>query len=163
MVWLRIDDSFGEHPKIQELSADAFRLHVRAMCHAAKYLTDGFISSGTAKRMDPKYLTSTRELVAQKLWERCAGGYRIHDWLNYNPSRLDVESIRKSKAEAGRLGGLARSRNLAPAKHDADYVPNPRPVPIPEGYASPQSGGNGGRLGGLRPISDGIRRLDGAR
>jgi hypothetical protein len=41
MSWVRLDDSFPEHPKVIALTDAAFRAHVRGLCYAGRFLTDG--------------------------------------------------------------------------------------------------------------------------
>lgn len=78
-------------------------------------------------------------LVFYGLWERCHGGYRIHDYQDYQPTKAAVMEQREKKAAAGRAGGLARHQ--APAKAPAKQVPSSRlsepeakakPIPIPK-------------------------------
>lgn len=111
MAWLKLDDGFAQHPKVFELSDAAFRAHVAALCYAGRFLTDGFLSSAVARGLTvtatPKVLA---ELVRSGLWEDAAGGYQIHDFLHYNPSRADAEEARAAKQEARRAGGMARAR-----------------------------------------------------
>ena len=63
-------------------------------------------------------------LVTVGRWSRyeAVGGYMIEGFLDFNPSRADLEAQRTSKREAGRKGGLrsaevrsASSRNQAGA------------------------------------------------
>lgn len=101
MTWLKIDDGFAQHPKIEELSDGAFRLHVAAMAYAARNLTDGFIPSRTALRLThtakPKHL---KELTEVGLWDQGGDdGWMIHDYLLYNPSRAHVEAERQWGAQ----------------------------------------------------------------
>lgn len=42
-MWAKIDDKFPDHPKILAAGPICALLHVRAICYASRYLTDGFI------------------------------------------------------------------------------------------------------------------------
>lgn len=89
------------------------------------------------------------ELIDRGLWQRTRGGYLFHDWAIYQPSRIEVEELRRKKAEAGRKGGLASgktrskrgSKTEAPAKALASRLVEPpsRPDPPP----SLREGGSG--------------------
>jgi hypothetical protein len=100
MTWVRLDDGFAEHEKILGLSDRAFRLHVAALCYSARNLTEGVISElalrsvgANANLSRPKSTAST--LVTAGLWEKEGDGFRIHDYLDYNPAKADVERERQ--------------------------------------------------------------------
>lgn len=106
MTWVRIDDTFPEHPKVVGLSAAAFRLHVTAICYASRNLTDGYVPRGALRALGG---TKQRvaELVKAGLWDGGgATGWQLHDYLDYNRSRGDVEDERR--AARSRMG---RARN----------------------------------------------------
>lgn len=135
MSWARLDDAFPDHPKVAALSAEAFRVHVSAICYAARFLTDGRIPRQMARRWaDPEVI---EELVAGGLWEVDADGYAVHDYLDFNPSRETVEKAREAKVEAGRQRALSRNGSTrsaeatAPATADGEASAEQYPVPIP--------------------------------
>src|SRR5688572_3207326 len=105
MSWIRLDDDFAMHRKVRRLTDSAFRLHVSALCWAAKYLTDGhiapddirYIGADLDNDMDPTVIEqAAKELVSHGLWHEahrsCSGcpevqaGWVIHDFLELNPS-----------------------------------------------------------------------------
>lgn len=96
MAWFKIDDNLWAHPKFLGLSAPAFRLWVRSGAYSAQHLTDGIVTKemlailgGTRRHCD--------ELWAAGLWEKIAdGGYRFHDWADYQPSKADVKARREA-------------------------------------------------------------------
>jgi hypothetical protein len=90
-------------------------------------------------------------LVGVGLWDQVAGGFRIHDFDDYQPTKDEVLATREQKAEAGRKGGQRtqahrRTAAKAPAQADAQAPARPRaqaepqaeskpvpvPVPVPE-------------------------------
>jgi len=96
-VWAKLDDKFPRHPKVRQCSVEARWLFIVGVCHAAEYLTDGFLRSSdvvglTAELRRPK--VAIQQLVKVGLWEKRRGGYTIHDFLQYNPSRRQVETER---------------------------------------------------------------------
>jgi len=158
MTWVKIDDQFADHPKIADLGIAAPLagwLHVCALCYCARYLTDGFIPSGQVKRLasfdhlqietggndmfgvmedvTPERLADA--LVGVGIWEEDSRGFRIHDYLDYNPSREQVKAGREAKVSAGRRGGQASAQARAQASAQAESKQtgkqNPSPYPYP--------------------------------
>lgn len=106
MTWVKLDDGFATHPKIEELSDRSLRVHLRGLCFCAKHLTDGHIPTKTAKAMGPaKCLT---ELVDSTLWEVNGSGYVVHDYTEYNPTRAEVEDVREKRHKRAVAGAKAR-------------------------------------------------------
>jgi len=102
MAWLKIDDGFPEHPRIDPLSAKAFRLHVTALCLVARKLTDGRVTDKDAQVCRVRAgatASSVAELEAAGLWERNGAGWAIRDYLDYNPSAEQVKEERERAAE----------------------------------------------------------------
>lgn len=94
MPWVKFDDQYADHPKLDDVSDAAFRLHVTATCFASRYLTDGYIKLSTLPKLcrheDPEAIAN--ELVAAGLFDLAPGGYQVHDYLDYNPSKAEVEA-----------------------------------------------------------------------
>lgn len=110
MTWVRLDDTFPDHPKVIGLTDTAFRCHVTALCYAGRYLTDGHIPTGALRLIGTR--KAAQELEAANLWERTDHGWHIRDFLEYNPSKEEVETQRERRKEAGRRGGLAKAANI---------------------------------------------------
>ena len=84
MTWVRIDDTFPEHPKVVGLSAVAFRLHVAAICYASRNLTDGFIPLGAVRTLPGGTPNRVKELADAGLW--------ITDGPGWQPANLPALS-----------------------------------------------------------------------
>jgi hypothetical protein len=141
--WLKLDDSFAEHPKVAAVSDAAFRAHVTAMCYSARLLTDGRVPEAVARSFRPKVV---KELIRGGLWAKePTTGYLIHDYLDWNPSRAQVlerrrkESARKSARTP--LGGPVSSQAEAAAYSPPDSV-GPVPDPYPT-QTAPSANANG--------------------
>lgn len=107
MTWLRLDDKMSRHAKIVGLTDPAFRLHIHALLYCAEQATDGRVLSAaaptlSAHRNKPALI---KELVDAGLWETLVGGWEIHDFLDWNPSKEETEKKRDARAAAGRVGG----------------------------------------------------------
>ena len=145
MTWLRIDDKFCKHEKIEHLSDRAFRLHVSALCLCADELTDGRISERALRQLaalvrmssSAKYVT---ELIAANLWSvHDRGGWKINDYLDYNPSSTKVKEDRARNARRQNewRGRNAQSNALRNDVSNADHNAAPsRPQPEDSKYGS---------------------------
>lgn len=119
MPWLRLEDGFGDHPKVAGLSDRAFRAHVLGLLYCARQLTDGFVPQALAPSA-----RITGELERAGLWTATKRGFTIHDYLDWNPSRADVDGKRRAKAMAGAKGAASRW-------HDQRNAPIPsHPLPL---------------------------------
>lgn len=170
MTWVRLDDGFARHPKVVAAGPLAMAMQVAALGYCNRELTDGFVPRGVARTLldfevehDGKVFTLSYTcgmagddvtaawvidcLIEAGMWEEAPGGYQIHDYLAYQPSKEEVLALRETRAEIGRKGGLKRGENLreaneANAKQIAKQNPskypskieaksNPTPVPVP--------------------------------
>ena len=139
MTWAKLDDLFPENEKVSGLNDGAFRLHIHALCYAARNLTDGRISYN-ARRGLGGTISQISALRDAGLWEAHEGGWVIHDYLEYNPSREQVMAQRQKKASAGRKGGEATAKATAVARATpSGKAPVPVPSPIPDPPTSDQA------------------------
>lgn len=134
-MWIKLDDGFATHPKILAAGPIALAVQIRALCYSGRYLTDGFIPDGVASSlftgmeriglevagvreadgkqlvgmgMDADEIDWAAHMVEHGLWEMVQGGYLIHDYLDYNLSKKQVQKWRKKLSTAGRKGMKAR-------------------------------------------------------
>jgi hypothetical protein len=128
MTWVRLDDTFGTHPKFfcnSTFGALCQLIQVRAICYASQHLTDGRLPLNIVGQLtggleglviDNDYATELpweKEMVKAKLWEPCKGGFMIHDYLSYNPSKEEILQLRELKKKAGQAGGQASAQARA--------------------------------------------------
>lgn len=109
MPWFRLDDSFHSHPKVIAAGNEAVGLYVRCGTYCAEHLTDGFIPEHVALLYGSSKLAET--LVRTKLWRRVRGGWRMPDYLEYNPSGQQVDQERKAKTERQRRWRETKKRS----------------------------------------------------
>ena len=143
MSWVKLDDRIFLNPKFRakEATTDARMLYLAGLTFSAPAESDGDILAGDlplvfayARVANPE--AAVTALVKLQLWERVAGGYQIHDYLEYQFSReyLNAERERKRKVAAARRAttsvatSVATSAATVPATSD---VPS-RPVPSPD-------------------------------
>lgn len=96
MSWLRVDAGFWKHPKVQDVELAPIGLHVPALSYCADNLTDGLVPEGWVRRQAFGDLALAQALVDAGLWESDPHGFRVHDYLDYNPSRAAVELDREA-------------------------------------------------------------------
>lgn len=129
MTWVKLDDAFGDHPKILGLSDSAFRLHVLSLCYSARYLTDGNVPTAFVRG----HGEDADELWRAGLWFDNGDGYEIHDYLAYNPSREDVRHERERvSARVARFRGRTNPQSNGSSNGKGNGVTNTVPVPVPQ-------------------------------
>lgn len=139
MAWVKLDDSMPMHPKLLAAGASGFALDVAGLAYCNRYQTDGFIPEGSLNAVLPSLRNASKvagKLVEVERWERVDGGWMIHDYLTYQPSKAHVRDVSEKRAAAGKLGG-SLSRPKADAKQNALTMSNPVPSrPIDEDKSS---------------------------
>lgn len=113
VTWFKMEDDFADHPKVVAAGPAAAWVYVRSLCHVARYLTDGIVSRGVVRTIGATPRIIDR-LVEVRLWDDHPDGFYVHNWLDRQKSKAELEELTRTKAEAGRLGGLAKA--LAGAK-----------------------------------------------
>jgi hypothetical protein len=131
MAWFALDDGFDTHPKVRKAGNAAVGLFVRLGVHATKHLTEGHLD-GTVVR-DYGTAATIRKLVAVGMLHepghtcsRCPqpadGGYYIHDYLDYNKSRAQIEAAREAARKRQQRGRDTARRNRI--EHDSGVILN---------------------------------------
>ena len=157
MPWVKIDDHFDEHPKLARVGPLGWALWFAGLAYCNRNLTDGFIPwaiAGTLVSWDflddvgpTRIYVGSREEVFEEnavtsefvialllgagVWEEATGGYRVHDYDQYQPTKAAIEAERATKVAAGQAGGIAAARARAVASAVAQSKPVPVPVPVP--------------------------------
>lgn len=109
MTWARFEGDFPQHPKVWDLSAEAFRLHASGICHCARYLTDGLVKASVVPSLVPDYDRAyLTELVKAELWAKKGDAYEIHDYLQWNRTKAQIKREVEAKRSGGRKGAKVR-------------------------------------------------------
>lgn len=157
MSWVRIDDGFTDHPKIARIGPIGAWIQLQALCYCNKNLTDGFVPFGIARsfagrnqRVDERNrVWETGEhsgmqgkdmadvdwlqlLCDAGVWEPVPGGYRIHDFDDYQPSKAEVLKERERWVERKRRSRGVSRRDSTCDSGESHGPPVPVPVPVPE-------------------------------
>lgn len=189
MPWVRFDDQFPVHRKVDSLPDPAFRLHVEAIFWCARNLTDGFVPEGDLDAVTARKVRRPTGFVAlligRRIWhqadEACPSqqcpapvdnghvGWIIHDYWQYQPTREKVLADRENKVRAGRKGGLksgqSRRSNATRSKREAKPKQGAsRLVKHPNPFPSKEGKGEGrgaASSAAAPPPHQGCRRCDG--
>jgi hypothetical protein len=142
VVWVKLHDRFDEDPKVVEAGPLGVALWVASIAYSNRNLTDGWVPMAMARRMvawDGDGSTSTSwpdgtflvahggvpvpvgfayvadVLVRAGLWEIEEGGFRISNYLRYQPSRDAVLALREqAAARQARLRARTRPQRVTP-------------------------------------------------
>lgn len=133
MGWARFDDGYMDHPKIMDAGPWAELLDRRAIEHCAKYETDGLISKSGLRRISrdiPKVAARVLALVEVGRWTLNEnGGWWVHDYLLYNPSKQEKEAQREAGRERVRKHRSNAVTNAYQSKgRGGESVPTPKIV-----------------------------------
>jgi hypothetical protein len=149
MPWVKLDDHFDEHPKLAQAGPLGLALWVAGLAYCNRNLTDGFIPHRVAHAMLSWegigiYSGTTGEdvtgemvagmLVTAGLWEREGSDYRVHDYLEFQPSRTQVTEAR-AKARL-RMSFTRSSREVHANNRRSSDAPVPVPVPLKDKESS---------------------------
>lgn len=107
-TFIKLHDGYADHDRVIDLTDAAFRMHVSAMCFCGSNQTDGRIKARVLLRYAGR--KAIDELVAAGLLVETADGYEVHDYLDYNRSRAEIEELSAKRAEAGNKGGRPRKQ-----------------------------------------------------
>lgn len=128
-VYAVITHDFADSPKLQVVSVEARWALLEMILYSCRMQTDGVLSKRLAAAKWP--LDVCLELASnddeKPSLVETENEWIIHDFLEHQTSKAEIEARRKQKQEAGRKGGLARgaaktrtaSRSQARAKASA--------------------------------------------
>lgn len=113
MTWSKLDDHFGDHPKVEALTDAAFRTLVRTFCWANRHGTGGVVKPGCELSLTRGRRKAWTELVHAGFLEKHPEGWKVHDWEEWGNETADEAKARKAelsekRREAGRKGASKR-------------------------------------------------------
>jgi hypothetical protein len=119
-MWARLDDELIDHQKIfaagKRVGANGpavvLGFYAVSLMWTNKHLTDGYLPTTTIEsfRHVDKPLAVADALVHAALFEKVDGGFRIHDFDEWNPSAKEIkrkrkeDRVRKQRERASRNG-----------------------------------------------------------
>lgn len=134
MGWVRIDDSFYDHPKFVNLTMESVGLWVSLLAWSNRNLTDGVVPVKVADRfgVDPA------ELIAAGLVEQDLIHLTIVNYGDYQPTAAEIRERSDKRRAAGRKGAANRwqtdsnddGNEMANAMAKPKQIDGPNPNPI---------------------------------
>jgi hypothetical protein len=131
MSWSKFDDAAPKSPKAVAAGNEAWGLWAAAVMYCNRHNTDGYVTLAAlavdclprpiplakARKLADELLNARLRPEGKGLFELDRNDmYRVHDFLDWNPSKVEVESKRK----------LDRDRKRGGRGVDADSERNPR-------------------------------------
>lgn len=110
MTWIKLDDKTPRHPKIASLTDRAFRWWIKGLCYASEFLTNGVLHPIFWKQV-PKQ--SRAELSGNHLWDWKDPNFEIHDYLEHQQSREQVEAERRRQRDRRKTDRSTPDRRTA--------------------------------------------------
>lgn len=98
MTWFKLDDNWLMHPKVQAVGVQSRALWIAGGLHCAAQLTDGRIEKHLVTVLAAQAGVSPRSsnrLIEMGLWRDEGDHYQMHHFLEYQPSRQEVEAERE--------------------------------------------------------------------
>jgi hypothetical protein len=112
MSWAFLDDHADENPKLMAVGGEAAWYWACGLCYCRRNpKVPGFIPYQKAFLLyptkNPQALVA--RLVDVHLWAEVDGGFQVNDYGKIYKSEGDAVELATKRAEAGRLGGLAKA------------------------------------------------------
>lgn len=153
MSWARLDDQLPYHRKIRALPPPlvkpCYALYVASLQFAQAHGTDGRILREDLRWLLPSAPPPTKAevaaLVRVRLWDgHPAGGWTVHDYLDYNPSaaqrRAKAQHAARTRWGSANLDATEHAPSMHPAcSTDASSRPIPsHPIPSRPSSTNPR-------------------------
>lgn len=141
MSWAKLDDQFFVNRKARAVGLEGRSLFLASVCYCAMQQNDGRFPAEdlevvAAMAGVPQEIAD--RLVAVGLWHAAEGGYEVHEYLEYNPSREQVVA-RKERAEKAAKARHHPAPSNAPSNADGKAFALPLPSPSPSPSPQPSS------------------------
>jgi len=136
MPWGKIDDRAWQHVRFDGVSLRAYGFFWAAISYSNAKLLDGLLTPAHLNQLmgyRQARAEDVSELVEAGLWLKVPAGYQIHDYLQYNDSKVEILERRRENAEAQERW-RERQRHKPPDNGITNGIGNPitnEHVPVP--------------------------------
>lgn len=112
-TYITLHDGMPEHGKIVALSDGAFRALIDLWCWCSRYRTDGHVPHNV-------WVTRVKKRARAELLVDMAhaveNGVVMHDYLEHQRSKAEIEQLASKRSAAGKLGGARSAQAKAQAR-----------------------------------------------
>lgn len=135
MPWFALDDGFDTHPKVRKAGNAAVGLFVRLGVHATKHVTEGHLdgdivrdygTAATIRKLITVGMLHEHGHACRSCPQPAEGAYYIHDYLDYNKSRQQIEAAREAARKRQNRGRESARRNRNERDSAANLSSNSR-------------------------------------
>lgn len=141
------DEATAENPKMIAAGATPSWLWFASVLYCRRTLTDGFIP----KDVVPKLVIGLSQpfkhaarLVEVGLWHDAVGGYQVHDFHDWNPSKAQVQSYRSKERKRKQEAHGFRAENGDSARNGHEESDTSARSGAPRACAKSESGSESG-------------------
>jgi hypothetical protein len=166
VTWVKIDDRAREHRKQLRAGAEACWLWACGLmyCNTQK-ARDGFIPDEAVPLLFPlrNATKHAAKLVEVGLWERADGGYRVHDYHDYQPTHEQAVELSLKRAAAGRAGGTKSGESRRSKREASCFEANEASASSKTGFASvcfPKDAKQTGGFASINMANSDVNSLD---
>lgn len=125
--WVRFDNTTPENLKVSATSDKAFRLWFHATCYCSRAETDGLVPEHMLNRLGvPSFARAVEELVDLGLFVPDPQGYRVNDYLDFNPSRDRLREMREGQRKRSEKWRDSNTEDNALATENERVIPHAR-------------------------------------
>jgi len=116
----------------------AFGLYTAVCAYSQALRTDGFIAHQQLAAVFPcpeeERTRCSSALIRVGLFDEADGGIQVHDYLDHNKSREQIERLGQQRTEAGAKGGIAsgKARGSKGLKQRVEAIPEKSSAEIAE-------------------------------
>jgi hypothetical protein len=91
MGWFYVDDGFYTHPKVMQVGNSSVGLWLKCGAYSARFGLDGVVIHSVISAMGGRQ-REVDQLVAAGLWVPNGSGWKMHDYLDYNRSKEELDA-----------------------------------------------------------------------
>lgn len=124
-TYIRVDVLMPTNPKVCGLGLASRWLLIELWCYCGQHLTDGYVPAQVWRRTGRA--RDRQALVDNGFASKTDGGYLMHDYLEHQRSRAEVDDLREKRRKAGERGGHARANAKQVLEQESQHLSSKSP------------------------------------
>ena len=134
MSWVKMDDQWPFHRKLRLVEPLDRLMWSMSIAYCSAQNTDGRLDGPMLEMVAfcagvTKPYEAAERLVAAGLYDLDAGGWKVHDYLGFQPSSVQRQHISEQRSQAGKRGGQNSGKTRSTKGQTAQA--NPKQVASP--------------------------------